>query len=355
MFRFENPSAFQWLWLLPILWVIAAATARVAARRLRGAFGDKLTPLLTASASPRKRWLKHGLMSAVLALLVFALARPQAGESSAEVKSAGVELMLLVDVSESMMAEDLKPNRLTQAKIELSRLVERLPGHKIGIIAFAGSAALLSPLTTDPNALKMYLDSLSPQSVSAQGTNFSRAIEEAVAAFKRGGEQDDPTSRVTRVILVASDGEDHEPGALDAAKKLVEDGVRIFGLAYGTEAGGSIPQRDSLGFLRGYKKEPGTNKDIVSQVKGDALRALAQAGQGSFYHSSFGGGHINEVVEDINRLEKTEFDSRVVTQYDEKFPALLWAALVLALIELLLGERRAAGRLWKGRFEVSAS
>ncbi|MBX3017946.1 MAG: VWA domain-containing protein [Bdellovibrionaceae bacterium] len=355
MFRFENHDAFQWLWLLPILWVIVIATARLAARRLQSAFGAKLSPLLTSSVSKRKRLTKNILMTLVLVLMVFALARPQAGQSSAEVKSAGVELMLLVDVSESMMAEDLKPNRLTQAKIELSRMVERLPGHKIGVIAFAGSAALLSPLTTDPNALKMYLDSLSPQSVSAQGTNFSRAIEEAVAAFKRGGEQDDPTTRVTRVILVASDGEDHEQGALEAAKKLTAEGVRIFALAYGTETGGVIPQRDSLGFLRGYKKTPGSNQDIVSQVKGDALRALAQAGQGSFYHSSFGGSHINEVVEDINRLEKTEFDSRVVTQYDEKFTILLWAALVLALIELLLGERHAVGRLWKGRFEVSAS
>lgn len=355
MFRFENPSAFQWLWLLPILWVIIVATFKVGDKRMRAGFGAKLAPLLTASLSRRKRWLKHILMTAVVVLMVFALARPQAGESSTEVKSAGVELMLLIDVSESMMAEDLKPNRLEQVKIELSRLVERLPGHKIGVIAFAGSAALLSPLTTDPNALKMYLDSLSPQSVSTQGTNFSRAIEEAVAAFKRGGEADDPTTRVTRVILIASDGEDHEPGALETAKKLVQEGVRIFALAYGTENGAPIPQRDSLGFLRGYKKEPGSNADIVTKVKGDALKALAQAGEGSFYHSSFGGSHINEVVEDINRLQKTEFDSRMVTQYDEKFAVFLWFALALALIELVLGERQAVGRLWKGRFEVSES
>jgi Ca-activated chloride channel family protein len=354
MFRFENPMAFQWFWLLPIVWLLIVLSGRLAKKRMAGAFGTKLTSVLTASVSHKKRMIKNVLQTLVLILMIVALARPQAGQSSQEVKSAGVEMMILVDVSESMMAEDLKPNRLEQAKIELSRMIEKLPGHKIGIIAFAGSAALLSPLTNDPSALKMYLDSLSPQSVSSQGTVFSKAIEEAVIAFKRGGEESDPTTRVTRVILVASDGEDHEPGALETAKKLTNEGVRIFTLAYGTEGGGTIPQRDSLGFLRGYKKDK-SGKDILTQVKGDALKALAAAGQGSFYHSAFGGSHINEFVEDINRLEKTEFDSKMVTQYDEKFQILLWSALLLALAEILLGERKPVGRLWKGRFEVRSS
>lgn len=354
MFRFENTAAFNYFFLLPVLWLVIFVSLKAAQKKMRGSFGKKLTPILTSSVSQKKRLWKNILQSAVLVLLIFAFARPQAGQSSQEIKSAGVELMILVDVSESMMAEDLKPNRLEQAKIELGRMIDRLPGHKVGIIAFAGSAALLSPLTTDPNALRMYLDSLSPQSVSSQGTVFSKAIEEAIAAFERGGQGPDPTTRVTRVILVASDGEDHEPGALDAARKLVEKGVRIFTLAYGTEAGGTIPQRDSLGFLRGYKKDK-QGKEVLSQVKGDALRELAKAGQGSFYHSSFGGTHINEIVEDINRLEKTEFDAQMVTQYDEKFQILLWFALALALVEILLGERRAVGRIWKGRFEVSTS
>lgn len=353
MFRFENPSALQLLFVLPLMWLVLWFALRAARKKMGSSFGVKLTPILAASVSEKKRLFKNILQSLVLLLMILAQARPQAGQSSQEIKSAGVELMLLVDVSESMMAEDLKPNRLEQAKIELGRMVERLPGHKIGIIAFAGSPALLSPLTTDPNALKMYLDSLSTNSVSTQGTAFGKAIEEAVAAFHRGGQDPDPTTRVTRVILIVSDGEDHEPGALEAAEKLAKEGVRIFTLAYGTENGGPIPQRDSLGFLKGYKKSEG--KEIISKVGGEALRALAKAGKGAFYHSAFGGTHVNEIVEDINRLEKTEFDSEMVTQYDERFQILLWCAFILGCLEILLGERKAVGRLWRGRFEESPS
>lgn len=354
MFRFADPQAFQLLWLIPVFWLVYLAARRRAGDRMRASFGSKLTPVLTASVSPRKRFLKSLLVSLVVILMILAWARPQAGQSTQEIKSAGVEVMLLVDVSESMMAEDLKPNRLEQAKIELGRIIDRLPGHKVGIIAFAGSAALLSPLTTDPNALKMYLDSLSPLSVSSQGTDFSKALAEAEAAFKRGGEGDDPSTRVTRVIVIASDGEDQEQGALDAAKKLAGEGVRIFTLAYGTEGGAPVPQRDSLGFLKGYKKD-GAGKEVVTKVKGEALKALADAGKGSFYHSSFGGSHVNEIVEDINRLDKTEFESQMVTQYDEKFQVFLWIAFVLGCAEILIGERYRRGRLWRGRFEVRES
>lgn len=354
MLRFENPAAFKLLLLLPMIWFVLFVAGRVAAKKMAGSFGEKLTPLLTSSVSRRRRFWKNLLQSLVVALLVVALARPQAGQSTQEIKSAGVELMLLVDVSESMMAEDLKPNRLEQAKIELGRLVDKLPGHKIGVIAFAGTAALLSPLTTDPAALRMYLDSLSTFSVSNQGTNFGRAIDEAMAAFHRGGEAGDPTTRVTRVILIASDGEDHEPGALESAEKLTKDGVRVFTIAYGTEAGGTIPQRDSLGFLKGYKKDR-EGKDIVTKVSGEALRKLSAAGKGAFYFSSFGGSHIDELAEDINKLEKTEFDSQMATQYDEKFQIFLALAFVIAILELIMGERRPPGRLWRGRFEVSAS
>lgn len=354
MFRFAEPQAFQLFWILPVFAFVFWLSARQAAKRMRSSFGTKLTPVLTASVSTRKRVGKSLLGALALICMILALARPQAGQSTQEIKSAGVEMMILVDVSESMMAEDLKPNRLEQAKIELGRIIERLPGHKIGIIAFAGSAALLSPLTTDPNALKMYLDSLSPLSVSSQGTDFAAALDEAEAAFKRGGQGDDPTTRVTRVILVASDGEDQEPGALEAAKKLTNEGVRIFTLAYGTEAGAPIPQRDSLGFLKGYKKDS-SGKEVMTKVGGGALKGLADAGKGSFYHAAFGGSHVNEIVEDINRLDKTEFESQMVTQYDEKFQIFLWLAFVLACLEIVMGERQRSGRLWRGRFEKRAS
>jgi Ca-activated chloride channel family protein len=201
--------------------------------------------------------------------------------------------------------------------------------------------------------LKMYLDALDTNSVSTQGTSFQDALKIAKDAFDRGGVSTDETLKVTRVILIASDGEDHEPGALEEAKKLVGDGIRIFTVAYGTEKGGAIPVRDGMGFLKGYKKDR-SGQTVITTVKGDALRDLAAAGKGSFYFATFGGDQVKHLVEDINHLEKTQFDTTMAVQYEERFQIVLFMGIIIALIELFIGERRRGFRFWKGRFEVPA-
>lgn len=351
MFRFENVSAFQYLWLLPLVIVVGFYFERRARKKMEGAIGGRLYPFLSSSVSTKKRKLKTFLQILTLLFFILALARPQLGQSQQQVKSEGVEIIFAVDVSESMMAEDVKPSRLAQAKAELSRLIDLMPGNKVGVVAFAGSAALLSPLTNDPGAVKMYLESLEPTSVSSQGTNFTEALKISKDAFERGGVTTDDTVKVTRVILVASDGEDHEPGALAEAEKMAKEGVRIFSLAYGTEKGGAIPVRDGMGFLRGYKKDR-QGQTILTTVKGDALRAIAKAGQGSFYFATFGGEQTKLLVEDISKLERTQFDTTMATQYDERFQSLLLIGIIFALFELFLGERRHSFRFWKGRYEV---
>lgn len=352
MFRFENSSAFLLLWFIPIIFMIAVIFTRRSRHKLKKVMGEKLVPFLTSSVSlPRRRW-KLILQCLALVLMIIALARPQMGQSKQEIKSEGVELVFVVDVSDSMMAEDVRPNRLEQAKTELAKLVDLMPGNKIGVVAFAGSAAVMSPLTTDPSSLKMYLESLSTTSVSSQGTNFEAAITEAAEAFKRGGVEADDTTKVTRVIVIASDGEDHEPGAIAAAEKLTNEGTRIFALAYGTEKGAPIPLRDAMGFQRGYKKDR-SGQTVLTTVKGQALEALAQAGKGSFYHAAFGGSHIQKIASDIDKLEKTEFESEIATQYDERFQIFLLLGILIALLEILLGERAPASKMWKGRFEVN--
>lgn len=351
MFRFESPQILHLLWLIPVLLILNWLFKKLSGRKVQKAIGEKLYPFLSSSVSYKKRSFKTFLQILVFTFFVIAMARPQMGQSKQEIKSEGVELMLLVDVSNSMMAEDVRPNRLEQVKAELSKMLDLMPGNKIGVIAFAGSAVLLSPLSTDPSALRMYIDSLAPTAVSTQGTEFIPAFKEAEEAFNRGGVGKDDTVKVTRVILVASDGENHEKGDLEEAQRLAKEGIRIFTLAYGTEKGAPIPERDGMGFLRGYKKESGGGT-VLSTVKGDSLKAIAAAGQGSFYHATFGGTHIRKVVEDIDKLEKTQFESEIATQYDEKFQMFVMTGIILALLELLLGERRSQFRLWKGRFEV---
>lgn len=350
--NFADPGL---LFAAPFALLLALAGLRfyaAARKKLVKVFGEKNLAYLAQNVSPAKRRGKLFLQSAVVALLLVALARPQGGEREVPVVSEGVEIMFVVDVSESMLAEDVRPSRLAQAKAELSRLVDLLPGHKIGIVAFAGSATLLSPLSTDPGALKMYIDSLSPYAVSAQGTEFRAALNEAAEAFHRGGADGAPGTAVTRVILLASDGEDNEPGALEAAKKLVDEGVRIFALVYGTEKGGPIPVRDATGTLTGYKKDAG-GQTVLTTVKGDALKALAEAGKGAFHFASFGGDHLRAVVEDIDKLRKTQFDTKSQKQYEERFQIFLLAAIVLGLLELLLGQKKGGTPRWRGRFEIA--
>ncbi|MBC7370946.1 MAG: VWA domain-containing protein [Bdellovibrionaceae bacterium] len=349
--RFDSPVAFYFLWIIPLLWIVVFAVNKYSKKKMAKVVGARLYPFLTSSISVKKRRAKKILQSFVILFFAIALARPQMGQSMQEIKSEGVEIMLVVDVSDSMLAEDVRPSRLEQAKTDLSRLLDRIPGNRVGVIAFAGSAAILSPLSNDPNATKMYLESLSTTSVSSQGTSFEEALSLAADSFKRGGVGTDDTSKVTRVILIASDGEDHEPGAVEAAKKLTDQGIRVFTVAYGTEKGAPIPMKDGMGFWKSNKKDR-SGQTVITTVKGDALRSLASAGQGSFYFATPGGDYIKNVADDFATLEKTEFEAKMAVQYEEHFQWFLFTGIILALLELFLGERRNGFRLWKGRYEV---
>jgi len=351
VYRFADPAVLQFLWLLPVLFILSVYLFRHQSQRIVAALGEKMAPFLSASLSSLKRRWKLVLEVFALGFFVVALARPQSGQSQQKVKSEGVEIVILFDISQSMLAEDSKPSRLELAKKEVNRLLDLLSGDRIGLIAFAGSAIILSPVTTDIAAIKMYVDSLAPHSVSTQGTEFAKALREANQAFKRGGVKSDDELVVTRAVLIVSDGEDHEVGAMKEAADMVKKGVRIFALGVGTEKGGPIPVRDEFGNLRGYKKNNG--KVILTQTKGTVLKKLVQEGKGSFYHATFGGSAPRNLYEDVRKLEQAQFNSAVITSYDEKYQGFLLVGLILALIELFLGERRRQGRLWKGRFEVA--
>lgn len=350
-FKFGNPLALNFLILIALLVVAYFFFERMAFAKLSRHFGAKVTTYLTQSLSVNKRRLQLVLQAIGLIFIVIALARPQAGESQQEIKSEGVELMILADVSESMMSEDVKPSRLAQVKIELSKLLELMPGNKIGIIAFAGSSALLSPLTSDPNALKMYIDSLDTNSVSSQGTNFETALSYAKEAFEKGGVTQDNSARTTRVILIVSDGEDQEKGAIEQAKSLAKDGVRIYSMAYGTEKGGAIPERDQMGNMTGYKRDS-NGQTVLTQVHGDFLKSLAEAGQGQFYFAYFNGDHLKKFVNDVNELEKTQFQASMMTQYEEKFTWPLLIGLVFLFSSFFISDRNRTTQVWQGKYET---
>lgn len=351
-FRFASGGALYWLWLIPLLFVVSYYYTQRINKKLISNLSAKLKPFLTSSVSANKRRWKLRLELLVLALMVLAYARPQTQEGRQQIKNEGIEILFIVDVSNSMLAEDIRPSRLQLAKSELTRLVDMSSGDRMGVVAFAGSAVLLTPMTTDHDAVKMYIDSLEPNAVNTQGTNFSKALSEAYEAFERGGLGEQENSQVTRAVIIASDGEDQESGAEEEIKKLVNKGIFIFTIGFGTEQGGAIPIRDDQGVLRGYKR--GADGQVVmSKTKGTVLKDIAREGKGSFHHATFQGDAIKEIRKDIEQLKKSQFESGEISSYGEEFQSLLILALIFSIIELWLGERKPRGRIWRGRFEVA--
>ncbi len=351
MWRFEATQYLILLLLCPIFFAVFLFYVARWKRVTQKTFGARVVPYLVQNYSSAKATWKIILFCLALGFMVIALARPQSSQGQTEVKSEGVELMILVDVSRSMLAEDVRPSRLAHAKKEIINLLDSLSGDKVGLIAFAGSSVLLSPLTADKAALKMFVEGLSPDSIETQGTEIGPALDEAKGAFERGGVEAGEASRVTKVVLLISDGEDHEKGAEATAKQLTQQGIRLFTMAFGTEAGGKVPLRDPSGQLRDYLKDK-SGEPVVSKVNGEFLRILSQIGQGSFYHVTFGGDQMKSLQEDIDLLEKSEFDTLTATSFEEHFQIFLILALFMALIELALGNRKKISTAWKGRFPL---
>lgn len=339
MFRFQDIYFLNYLLAIPVLIVCAYLAFKVRSQKNKQFFKPEIYDYLTSYVSRKKRNIKFILEILALVFIVLSLARPQLGETTEQIKMEGIEIIFALDISNSMMAEDLKPNRLEVAKNTITKLLDRISGYKIGLIGFAGSSALLSPLTTDYSALKMFLETISPDSVSTQGTNFGNVIQSAMESFKRGGVETDELTKVNRVIVFISDGEYHDEKALSKVKELAAKGVRIFAIGAGTAQGAPIPARDNFGQLKGYKKDK-SGQIVMSRVNTDFLRELAAAGQGAYYNASFSGDEVRQLETDLGKLEKTEFESDFMKKYDERFQIPLFIAFVLLILEMSMTERK---------------
>lgn len=351
MFRFESPQYLFALLLVVIIFILSRWIGVKRFNILKNLFKEqsKIDFLLTYSIPKVNR----KILLSCLALMFFIISwsRPQMGKGQGTIKSEGVEILLAIDVSQSMLAEDVRPSRLDLVKNEVNKFIDILGGDKVGLLVFAGSSLLISPLTSDKSALKMYIEGLSTDSVENQGTEIKKALNESMEALVRGGSESDEKSKVTKVVILISDGEDHDQGAVEEAKKLTENGIRVFTVAVGTESGGKIAVRDPRGALRGYLKGPDGNA-VETKVNVSALKEIAQAGKGGFYHLNFTGKQMELLKEDIAKLEHAEFDSIVSQRFDEKYQWPLLVGLALALLELYLGNRKKISDQWKGRFHA---
>ncbi len=330
-------AQYRYLYLLllvPLFLVGYGVWRSMRSRRVRKFGDEELVKALMPSWSGSKGWVRMILFSLAFAFFVIGLARPQIGAKLSEHKSHGAEIVICLDVSNSMLAEDYSPNRLDRAKLAISRLADKLKDDRIGLIVFAGSSFVQLPVTTDYVSAKMFLGSIDTESVPVQGTAMGDAIITGIRSFSAQSEK-------SRVIIVISDGENHEDDPVAAAKEAAENGIRVYTVGVGSSEGQPIPVDGGL-----LKDKDG--EIVVTKLDEDMLRQVAKAGNGAYVHAGNDEFGLNPIIDDIRRMEDEEFGSVVFEEYDEQYMYFFGIALALLVIEMLIGARRPK-RKWFGQ------
>lgn len=337
MIRFEYPL-FLWLLLLTPLWVAGLLWALARRRRAASKFvSEKLLARVAYSMSEARLRLKMIVWVAAWTLLILGAAGPQVGTKLEEVKREGIDVVLAIDVSSSMMCEDLSPSRLENAKHEMQKFVGGLKGDRVGMVAFAGTAIVQCPLTSDYGAAKLLIRILQPDLVPEQGTALADAIEAARTSFNN------PDVK-SRVLVVITDGEDHEEAAVEAATKAAQDGVRIYTIGMGTPQGAPIPLKDKRGADAGFKRDK-AGAIIVTRLNDLLLQRIADAGNGKYLRGTQSAQELDAIWNDISRMEKKEFGKKQFTSFENRFQYLVLPALLLLLAEFLISERKGGLRV----------
>ena len=327
MYQFEQP---EWLWALaglPMLWLVMLwyrAWQGKARRRL--ADEGLLDRLLPTTSKGLSGW-RNLLFSLAYAFLVLAMANPQVGSRMETVKRQGADLVIAVDVSNSMMAEDLPAGRLEQARQVVSKLLDELVADRVGMVVYAGRAYVQLPLTTDYGAARMFLRSLSPGMVSAQGTALASAMEESMTLF-------DPSEARSRVVFLITDGEDHEAGLDQVLNQAKELGIIFVPIGVGTEEGAPIPEKQN-GKILDYKRDE-SGAVVVSKRNSTVLKELADKSGGVYISGNRSKEAIDEVMDLLENLERTESESRVFSAYESHYDWMLIPALILLMLEGLI-------------------
>jgi Ca-activated chloride channel family protein len=331
MFRFAHPEYLNLLYLLPVLIALFVYLGRIR-KKLLQIFADKeLHKTLFPTDSNLKRWIKFILVLLALTCLVFAAANPQVGTKMQEVKQTGIDVFILLDVSNSMMAEDIKPNRLEKAKYQISNLINKLRGDRIGLIIFAGQAYVQIPLTTDYSAANLFLSAVDVNSVPSQGTAIASAINLATASFD--------TLSTQKVIIAITDGEDHEGDVEKAVENAVSRDIKIYTIGLGSQGGVPIPVYNNSNQLVGFKKDKQGNT-VLTKLDEEVLKRIAIDGNGKYFRGTNYEDHLDKIYTELSELEQTEFGVKKVTDYEDRFYFFLIPALILLVLEFFISEKK---------------
>ena len=332
MLIFARP-VFLWLLLLvPLLLLGHAVRLRVRRRRIRRFGDERLVAALMPSWSGAKGWWRTIFFCIGFASFAVGMARPQLGATLQEREIKGAEIMICLDVSNSMLAQDYTPDRLSRAKLALSRIVDRLDGDRIGLIIFAGTSFVQLPVTTDYVSAKMFLNSVDNKSIPVQGTAIGDAILLAAKSFSTQSEK-------SRAIIVITDGENHEDDPVEAARQVAETGIRVYTVGVGSLRGQPIP-------LDGELMKDKAGNIVVTHLDEETLRRVAAAGNGAYVHAGNEEFGFNPILAEIRKLEDERFGNVVFTEYDEQYMYFFAVALFFFVLEMLVGERRAKRRLF---------
>lgn len=331
MYRIENDWALWLLAILPLMliawWLVERWRKKARDRFAESRLFEQLMPRYSSS---RYRWKFVFFLLAFL-FLVLGIANPQIGTKLEEVKREGIDLIIALDVSNSMKAEDLSPNRLERAKRAMLQLLEELHSDRLGIIVFAGQAYTQLPITTDYAAAKLFLNTVDTDIVPTQGTAIGAAIELANESFnyEEGG---------NKALIIVTDGENHEDDAIQAAKEAVEKGIRIFTIGMGTPTGAPIPVFQN-GRQMGFRQDNQGNT-VVSSLNEEMLREIAGIGNGSYIRATNASVGFERILDELSGMEKAEFESQVYTDYEDRFQFFLAASFLFYLFFLILGEKK---------------
>ena len=338
--RFENPQYLYWLLVIPVLVAIYVLIRLWNKRQFERFASVKLRNFLVPMFSSARANTKFVLFNLIIALLIIGAANLQSGSKMEKVKREGIDIFLCIDISNSMLAEDIAPNRLERSKQAIYKLISKLGGDRIGVVVFAGNAYVQLPITTDYSAAKMFLSTVKPELIPAQGTEIGRAIELAIKSF---GEDEH-----NKAIVIISDGEDHENGdAVKAAQEAAKHGIKIYTIGMGLDSGAPIPLYNKYGKKIGYKKDKDGNT-IITKLDDNILRQIAEIGDGLYVRASNSNVGLDKIYEDINKTEKSEIEANVFTDYDDQFQWFVGAAIILLIIEILLSSGK---RKWESKFK----
>ena len=319
MFRFEEPTYLYLLLLLPFLaafYLYSNYRRRKAIRK----FGDPvLMAQLMPDVSKYRPDVKFWLVFAAIGLFAVLLARPQFGSKLETVKRQGVEVMIALDISNSMLAQDVQPSRLEKAKRLVAQLVDKMENDKVGMIVFAGDAFTQLPITSDYISAKMFLESINPSLISKQGTAIGAAINLATRSFT-------PQEGVGRAVIVITDGENHEGGAVEAAKAAAEKGIQVSVLGVGMPDGAPIPVEGTNDFRRDRD-----GNVVVTRLNEQMCQEIAQAGDGIYVRVDNSNAAQKAIAQEINKMAKADVETQVYTEFNEQFQAVAWIILLLFL------------------------